>query len=223
MHKEIVRLEKVSLSLRGNAGEVRILQDISLTLQPAQKLAVTGPSGSGKTSLLMLIGGLEKPSSGSLTVCDVNYPSADEEKITALRNGHIGIVFQQFHLISDLTALENVRIPLELAGKKDSIEKAMEALEQVGLKERVHHYPSELSGGEQQRVAIARAFASHPKLLLADEPTGNLDRATGELVMDKLFSMCDRHQTALMLITHDATLAARCSQRIRLDSGRLVA
>lgn len=223
MHKEIVRLEKLCLSLRGNAGVVKILEEIDLQLEPGQKLAVTGPSGSGKTSLLMLIAGLENATSGSIKVCGVDYASAPEEDITALRNGQLGIIFQQFHLISDLTALENVRIPLELAGNKDAIDLAKTALEEVGLKERMLHYPSELSGGEQQRVAIARAFATQPKLLLADEPTGNLDSTTGDMVMQRLFDMCERFKTALVLVTHDTELAQRCSHRLHLDSGRIAA
>ncbi len=222
MHKEIVRLENIGLTLKGNAGEVSVLRHINLAVQEGEKVAVAGPSGSGKTSLLMLIAGLERPSEGHISVCDLDLALASDTQVAAWRGGQVSIVFQAFHLIPTMTALENVSVPLELAGNRNARAMATEALGSLGLAERAQHFPAELSGGEQQRVAIARAFAIRPHLLLADEPTGNLDRTTGQQVIDMLFKMSDEFGTALILVTHDPELAARCGRTIRLQSGSVV-
>src|ERR1035437_9488989 len=180
----ILKLDHVDLHLKSEAGSVHILKDISLTLPPAKTVGIMGPSGSGKTTLLMVLGGLEKPTSGAVEVADTPLGGLSEDALATFRRDNIGIVFQNFHLIPTMTALENVAIPLEFAGHKDAFKKAEEALAAVGLKERIKHYPGQLSGGEQQRVAIARAFVAAPRLILADEPTGNLDAETGKKVMD---------------------------------------
>ena len=180
-----------------------------------------GPSGSGKTSLLMLLAGLERATAGSIELDGQTITAMDEDALARMRRSRIGIVFQAFHLIPTMTALENVAVPLELAGHRDAAARAAAALDSVGLSHRLTHLPSRLSGGEQQRVAIARAFAPQPRLLLADEPTGNLDLATGEAVMNLLFALRARHGTTLMLITHDPALAARCDRQVRLVDGRV--
>lgn len=221
MHKEIVSLKDVSLTLKGNAGEVEVLRNLTLSVKEAEKLAVIGPSGSGKTSLLMLIAGLEKPSSGSIEVCGLSLGEATQAEIARWRGAQVSIIFQSFHLIPTLTALENVSAPLELAGRRDARQTARQSLELLGLGERLEHFPAEMSGGEQQRVAIARAFATKPRLLLADEPTGNLDRNTGKQVIDALFSLSAESGTSLILVTHDPELASRCERTIRLQSGTM--
>ena len=219
----LVCVENVSLTLQSAAGPVDILRDISLAIAPGEAVALVGPSGSGKSSLMMVIAGLERPSAGRVVVAGNDLGALDENALARLRRSHIGVVFQSFHLLPTMTALENAAIPLELAGRRDAMARAAAALERVGLGHRLGHYPGQLSGGEQQRVAIARAFVAGPALLLADEPTGNLDGATGRAVIDCLFAEHARLRSALLLITHDAALAARCARRLQLADGRIVA
>jgi putative ABC transport system ATP-binding protein len=219
----ILKLDRVDLHLKSEAGSVHILKDISLDLPAAKTVGVMGPSGSGKTTLLMVLGGLEKPTSGSVEVAGTALGGLSEDELATFRRDNIGIVFQNFHLIPTMTALENVAIPLEFAGHKDAFKKAEEALVAVGLKDRIKHYPGQLSGGEQQRVAIARAFVTTPRLILADEPTGNLDAETGKKVMALMFDMTRQHGTTLILITHDAALAETCDMQVRLRDGRVLA
>jgi putative ABC transport system ATP-binding protein len=201
---------------------VDILRGISLTIAAGETVALLGPSGSGKSSLLMVLAGLERPSAGLVRLAGHDLAALNEDGLARLRRDHVGIVFQSFHLIPTMTALENVAIPLELAGDRDALAAAEAALARVALGHRLSHYPGQLSGGEQQRVAIARAFGAGPQLLLADEPTGNLDGETGRAVMDCLFAEHGRLGTALLLITHDAELAARCEREIRLADGHIV-
>ena len=215
-------LEDVHVTLGGAAGPVNVLRGLSLAIAPGETVSLVGPSGSGKSTLMMVIGGLERPSRGRVFVGGHELGPLDEDARARLRRTHIGIVFQAFHLIPTMTALENVAIPLELAGRRDAFAAAAAALAAIGLGARLRHYPGQLSGGEQQRVAIARAFIAGPQLLLADEPTGNLDGATGRLVIDCLFAERARHGTALLLITHDAGLAERCERQIRLEDGHIV-
>jgi putative ABC transport system ATP-binding protein len=219
----LVVLDNVRLTLTSAAGPVEILRGISLTIATGETVALLGPSGSGKTSLLMILAGLERPTAGNVMLAGHDLSELNEDGLARLRRRHVGIVFQSFHLIATMTALENVAIPLELAGDRDAFAAAEAALARVGLEHRVAHYPGQLSGGEQQRVAIARAFAAGPQLLLADEPTGNLDGETGRAVMDCLFAEHAQRGTALLLITHDAELAARCGRKINLADGRVVA
>ncbi len=221
MTNPIVTLEKVSLSLTGNAGRVDILQEITLTAHKGETLGLTGPSGSGKSSLLMLIGGLERASRGQVNVLGHDFGTLGEDALARIRRDHFGVVFQSFHLIPTMTALENVATPLELAGAGDAFERAADELEAVGLGARMGHYPAQLSGGEQQRVALARAAAPRPDILLADEPTGNLDGSTGATIMDLLFGLRDRHEATLILVTHAPELAARCDRVLALRDGRL--
>ena len=218
----LVALDDVRLTLASAAGPVDILRGISLTIMAGETVALLGPSGSGKSSLLMVLAGLERPSAGGVRLAGHDLAALDEDGLARLRRHHVGIVFQSFHLIPTMNALENVAIPLELAGDRSALAMASAALERVGLGHRLAHYPGQLSGGEQQRVAIARAFAAGPQLLLADEPTGNLDGETGRAVMDRLFAEHARLGTALLLITHDAELAARCEREIVLADGRIV-
>jgi putative ABC transport system ATP-binding protein len=218
----LVALDDVRLTLASAAGPVDILRGISLTIMAGETVALLGPSGSGKSSLLMVLAGLERPSAGRVELAGQDLAALDEDGLARLRRHHVGIVFQSFHLIPTMNALENVAIPLELAGDRGALAMAAAALERVGLGHRLTHYPGQLSGGEQQRVAIARAFAAGPQLLLADEPTGNLDGETGRTVMDRLFAEHARLGTALLLITHDAELAARCEREIVLADGRIV-
>ena len=214
-----IGLDDVHLTLEGPAGQVNILRGISLDVPAGEALGVVGPSGSGKTTMLMVTAGLERISSGRVAVAGQDYATLDEDGLALFRRDNIGIVFQSFHLIPTMTALENVAVPLEFGGNDDAFTRAEEQLEAVGLGHRMGHYPGQLSGGEQQRVALARAFAVKPKLLLADEPTGNLDGATGHQIIDLLFDLHDHHNTTLMLITHDMTLARRCDRVIRLADG----
>jgi putative ABC transport system ATP-binding protein len=218
----LVALDDVRLSLASAAGPIEILRGISLTIMPGETVALLGPSGSGKTSLLMVLAGLERPSAGRAELAGHNLGTLNEDGLARLRRRHVGIVFQSFHLIPTMTATENVAIPLELAGDRGAFAAAEAALARVGLAHRLRHYPGQLSGGEQQRVAIARAFAAGPQLLLADEPTGNLDGETGRAVIDCLFAEHARLGTALLLITHDAELAARCGRAINLADGCIV-
>jgi putative ABC transport system ATP-binding protein len=217
----LAALEDVSLAFASAAGPVAVLRGVSLAIDPGEAVALLGPSGSGKSSLLMVLAGLERPTAGRVVVAGQNLGGLDENALARLRRRHIGIVFQSFHLLPTMTALENVAIPPELAGRRDAAAAAEAALRRVGLGHRLGHYPGQLSGGEQQRVAIARAFVAGPSLLLADEPTGNLDGATGRAVIDCLFEEHARLGSALLLITHDAELAARCDRRLDLADGRL--
>jgi putative ABC transport system ATP-binding protein len=216
----LVLVEDLSLSLAGASGVVEILRGISLDIAAGETVALLGPSGSGKSSLMMVIAGLERPSAGRVAVAGRDL---GENALARLRRHHIGIVFQAFHLLPTMTALENVAIPLELAGRRDAAAAAEAALSRVGLAHRLGHYPGQLSGGEQQRVAIARAFVAGPALLLADEPTGNLDGTTGRAVIECLFEEHARLGSALLLITHDSSLAERCGRQLHLQDGRIVA
>jgi putative ABC transport system ATP-binding protein len=219
----LVSVRDLHLTVPSAAGPVNILRGIDLDVGVGEAVGIVGPSGSGKTSLLMVLAGLERPSSGSVSLAGRDLTGLDEDALARLRRDQVGIVFQSFHLIPTMTALENVAIPLELAGARDATARARVALESVGLGHRLTHLPSQLSGGEQQRVALARAFAPAPRLLLADEPTGNLDGDTGAVVMDLLFAMQARTGTTLLLITHDPALAARCGRTIRIADGQIAA
>ncbi len=218
----LARLDDVSLTLTSAAGPVAILRGVSLSIAPGEAVALLGPSGSGKSSLLMVLAGLERPSAGRVTLAGHDLGALDENALARLRRDHVGIVFQAFHLLPTMTALENVAIPLELAGRRDAFAAAGAALAEVGLGHRLGHYPGQLSGGEQQRVAIARALVAGPALLLADEPTGNLDGATGRVVIDCLFDEQARRGAALLLITHDPALAERCDRQLHIADGRIV-
>lgn len=218
----LVALDTVSLTLASAAGPVEILRGVSLTVMPGETVALLGPSGSGKSTLMMVVAGLERPSAGRVELAGRDLGGLDEDRLARLRGSRVGIVFQGFHLIPTMTAVENVAIPLELAGHADAFEAAAGALGRVGLGHRLAHYPGQMSGGEQQRVAIARAFVAGPQLLLADEPTGNLDQTTGGAVIDCLFAEGERHGTALVLITHDPALAERCGRQLRMADGRIV-
>ncbi len=217
----MIRLVDVRLTLQSPAGPVNILNGVDLSVDAGEAVSVMGPSGAGKTTLLMLAAGLERPSSGRIEVAGVDFTGLDEDALARFRRENVGIVFQAFHLAPTMTALENVALPLEFAGRGDAFARAAEALDSVGLSKRKDHYPAQLSGGEQQRVALARAFAPGPRLLLADEPTGNLDQETGERVMDLLFSMASGNGTTLALITHDPALAKRCGRIVHMRDGRL--
>ena len=218
----LIAARDLRFRVAGAAGEVNILRGLALTVRRGEALGLVGPSGSGKTSLLMLLAGLERPSGGALTVAGQDLARMDEDALARFRRSHVGIVFQAFHLIPTMTALENVAVPLEFAGRGDAFDRAAAALGAVGLGHRLGHYPGQLSGGEQQRVALARATVAEPPLLLADEPTGNLDRATGGQIIDLLFGLRERLGTTLLLITHDPALAARCSRVVRMEDGRIV-
>jgi putative ABC transport system ATP-binding protein len=217
----LVRIRGLCLTVPAAAGPVNILRGIDLDIAAGEAVGVVGPSGSGKTSLLMVLAGLERASAGSVRLAGQELTALDEDALARLRRRHVGIVFQAFHLIPTMTALENVAVPLELAGVRDAMARAADSLRAVGLGARLAHLPGQLSGGEQQRVALARALAPRPTLLLADEPTGNLDRATGAAVMDLLFALRAEAGATLVLITHDPALAARCSRIVRLADGRI--
>ena len=219
----LVRIRDLCLTVSSAAGPVNILQGIDLDIARGEAVGLVGPSGSGKTSLLMVLAGLERATSGSVSLDGQEITRLNEDALAKLRRDRVGIVFQAFHLIPTMTALENVAIPLELAGVEDAHARARAALDAVGLGHRLTHLPGQLSGGEQQRAALARAFAPQPALLLADEPTGNLDHATGETVIDLLFTMRQRTGTTLLLITHDRGLAARCDRQVHLSDGRVTA
>jgi len=220
--KPMIGLENVHLRLATAAGTVNILNGIDLEVAAGESVGLVGPSGSGKTSLMMIIAGLERPTGGHVAVAGTEFGVLDEDALARFRRDRVGIVFQAFHLVPTMTALENVAIPLEFAGVEDAFGRARASLEAVGLGQRTGHYPGQLSGGEQQRVALARAFTVEPRLLLADEPTGNLDGKTGELIIDLLFALRDRHGTTLLLVTHDPAIAARCGRILRLADGRIV-
>lgn len=221
MSDPVLSLSDVRLSLDGNAGRVDILHGITLQVAKGETVALTGPSGSGKSSLLMLMGGLERATGGEVRALGRDLTAMTEDQLARFRRDHMGVVFQSFHLIPTMTALENVATPLELAGHADAFDRAEAELAAVGLGARAHHYPSQMSGGEQQRVALARAAAPRPAILLADEPTGNLDGVNGQAIMDMLFGLRDRHGATLVLVTHAPELATRCDREIRLRDGRL--
>lgn len=209
----------MDLSLGTGAARVHVLKDISVEIGAGEAVGLVGPSGSGKSTLLMVMAGLERVDSGQVNVAGTDITRLGEDRLARFRGRHVGIVFQSFHLIPTMTALENVAVPLELAGRTDAFDRARQELANVGLAERAQHYPGQLSGGEQQRVALARALAPEPPILVADEPTGNLDEATGRQVMDLIFSVHRARGTTLVLVTHDAALARRCSRVLRLRSG----
>jgi len=221
MPDEILALTDARLTLAGNAGPVEILKGITLTVHKGETVGLIGPSGSGKSSLLMLMGGLERATGGKVLALGQDLTAMNEDALARFRRGNMGVVFQSFHLIPTMTALENVALPLELAGASDAFDRAQAELTAVGLGARMHHYPSQMSGGEQQRVALARAAAPRPAILLADEPTGNLDGVNGQAIMDLLFGLRDRHGATLVLVTHAPELAQRCDRVIRLADGLL--
>ena len=218
----MVEIRNLHLSLIGGAGPVNILRGVDLSVKSGETISIVGPSGAGKTTLLMALSGLERPSSGQVRIADTDLTAISEDDLARFRRRHVGIVFQSFHLVPTMTALENVSLPLEFAAAADPAGQAKSALEKTGLGDRLHHFPGELSGGEQQRVALARAFVANPSLLLADEPTGNLDRETGIMVMDLLFSLQKEHGTTLVLVTHDETLASRCNRSVQMIDGRMM-
>lgn len=223
MSEPIIELQAVQLTLPSLAGEVSILRGIDLSVSAGDRLALVGPSGSGKTTTMMVIAGLERPTAGRVQVAGIDLTTRSEDELAEFRRRHLSIVFQAFHLVSSMTALENVAVPLELAGHRNAATAAENALARVGLAHRIHHYPSQLSGGEQQRVALARAFVTEPSILLADEPTGNLDADTGKDIIDLLFSLADQKGSTLLLITHDQALAKQCNTIRRMSDGRIVA
>jgi len=218
---KVISLRDVDLSLGRGAGRVHILKSISLDVMQGEALGLVGPSGSGKSTLLMCMAGLEQPDSGAIIIQNQDLTEMGEDQLARFRGKHIGVVFQSFHLIPTMTALENVSVPLELAGEQDAAQRATAALARVGLSHRLSHYPAEMSGGEQQRVALARAIVANPAILVADEPTGNLDEATGADIVELLFELQREHGTTLVLVTHDLGLAARCDRTVRLRSGQI--
>ena len=222
MTELILKIEQISKRVKTADHELTILSDVSFNVKIGQSLAITGPSGAGKSTLLGLLAGLDTPTKGRIWIGEHEITAMDEEGRAAVRAELVGFVFQTFQLLGSLTALENVSLPMELAGEDNARERAIEYLQKVGLSERVNHYPKQLSGGEQQRVAIARAFACQPKILFADEPTGNLDQTTGLKVSDLLFELNEQSETTLVLVTHEQRLADRCQQTIVIDDGRLV-
>jgi len=217
-----INLNNIHLNLSSDAGIVHILRGINLEINAGECIGVVGPSGSGKTSMLMVLAGLEAPTTGTVTIAGRDLTGLDEDQLALFRRENVGIVFQNYHLVPTMSALENVAVPLEFAGRSDAFERAREHLETVGLGHRLEHYPGQLSGGEQQRVALARAFAVEPAILLADEPTGNLDQETGTIIMDLLFSLQEKHDTTMVLVTHEATLAERCSRLVTLGDGNVI-
>lgn len=223
MLRQVIEVKGVDLTLGEGAARVHVLKSVSLNVDQGETVALLGPSGSGKSTLLMTLAGLERPDAGSVRIDGRDLGALSEDALARFRGENIGIVFQSFQLIPTMTALENVAIPLELAGKSDAFERAEAELAAVGLAERLSHYPAQLSGGEQQRVALARALAPDPLILAADEPTGNLDSETGSAVIELIFAQQRRRGATLVLVTHDAALAARCSRRVLLRSGRIEA
>lgn len=219
--QKAIRLDNIQLTLGQGASRVHILKNISLNIIQGEAVGLVGPSGSGKSSLLMVMAGLERPDSGQVLVQNTDISALSEDDLARFRGQRIGIVFQSFHLMPTMTALENVALPLELAGRKKAFGHARDELAAVGLKDRFNHYPMQLSGGEQQRVAIARAIAPNPAILVADEPTGNLDGATGQTIIDLLFQLKNERHSTLVLVTHDTGLAALCDRTIRLRSGEV--
>jgi len=223
MTPSAVSLKDVHLTLPSRAGDVDILRGVDLSVNPGEALGIVGPSGSGKTTLLMVIAGLEHASRGDVTVAGKSLTGLSEDQLAAFRRDHVGIVFQSFHLIPTMTALENVAVPLEFRGIADAMAIAEEKLKRVGLGHRLTHYPGQLSGGEQQRVAIARALASGARIILADEPTGNLDHVTGEQIISLLFDLKEQDGASLLLVTHDRALASRCDRVAEVLDGRIIA
>jgi putative ABC transport system ATP-binding protein len=223
MTQTAVSLENVFLTLPSRAGDVEILRGVDLAVRQGEALGIVGPSGSGKTTLLMVIAGLEKVSRGEVAVAGQSLNDRNEDQLAVFRRDHIGIVFQSFHLIPTMTALENVAVPLEFRGSPDAMAVARDKLGHVGLGHRLSHYPGQLSGGEQQRVAIARALASGARIILADEPTGNLDQETGEQIIKLLFDLRQQEDAALLLVTHDRSLAVRCDRIAEVRDGKIVA
>ena len=221
--REALRAQALGKRVQLPTGPLTILEDVSFSIKAGETVAIVGASGSGKSTLLSLLAGLDTPSSGEVELAGEPLSKLDEDGRAAVRGRHVGFVFQSFQLLPSLTALENVMLPLELSGAKDAETQARENLRQVGLSERLSHYPRQLSGGEQQRVALARAFVTRPAVLFADEPTGNLDTKTGESVVELLFEMNASSGTTLVLVTHDPKLAARCGRVLRIDAGRLLA
>lgn len=221
MHDKAISLHDVDLSLGRGAARVHILKGLSLDIAAGEAVGLVGPSGSGKSTLLMTMAGLERPDSGRILVEGTDLAVLDEDSLARFRGRRIGIVFQSFHLVPTMTALENVALPLELAGDRKAFERAEAELQAVGLGHRLGHYPAQLSGGEQQRVAIARAIVPNPAILVADEPTGNLDEATGQSIIDLLFALKRDRGATLVLVTHDLNLARLCDRMVRLRSGRL--
>ena len=215
----IVALTDVRLILRSDAGPVNILRGVDLSVAAGEKISIVGPSGAGKTSVMMIVAGLEKPTSGTVSVAGTNLGGLNEDGLALFRRDNMGIVFQDFHLIPTMNAMENVALPLELAGHRDALQTARDRLDAVRLGHRLTHYPGQLSGGEQQRVALARAFAMKPKLLLADEPTGNLDSDTGARVIELMFALSAELGTTLLLITHEGVIAGQCDRTIRIEDG----
>ena len=218
---KMIKLSNLSMSYALGESLVEVLRDIDLRIEPGERIAIAGPSGSGKTTLLLLLAGLERPSAGTVAFDGLALEQLDRDQLADLRRDHIGIVFQSFHLVPSLSALDNVALPLEIAGRRDARTRAEQLLVKVGLGARQRHYPSQLSGGEQQRVAIARALVHEPKLVLADEPTGNLDEHTGEEIADLLFKLNRDSHSTLVLVTHDTELAGRCDRILRLHEGAL--
>jgi len=221
MQDKAISLQDIDLSLGRGAARVHILKGLSLDIAVGEAVGLVGPSGSGKSTLLMTMAGLERPDSGRIVVEGTDLAALDEDSLARFRGRRIGIVFQSFHLVPTMTALENVALPLELAGSRDAFERAEVELQAVGLGDRLQHYPAQLSGGEQQRVAIARAIVPNPAILVADEPTGNLDEATGQSIIDLLFALKRDRGATLVLVTHDLNLARLCDRMVRLRSGRL--
>jgi putative ABC transport system ATP-binding protein len=223
LSEPVILLDNVDLTLGSGPSRVHVLRDVNLAVGRGESIGLVGPSGSGKSTLLMVIAGLERIDSGRVVVAGQDFAGLDEDRLALFRGAEIGFVFQALHLIETMNALENVAVPLELAGRGDAFERAAEVLGQVGLGERLSHYPAQLSGGEQQRVAIARALAPDPKILIADEPTGNLDTETGRDIADLIFRSVAERGTTLVLVTHDAELAARCDRTVRIASGQIEA
>ncbi len=221
MSEPIIAVDQVTKQVSDSTGTLTILHEISFTLQPRQSAAIVGASGSGKSTLLSIIAGLDTPSTGTVRLGGTDIFAIDEDARAAVRAAKLGVVFQSFQLLGNLTAIENVMLPLELQGRNDARALATEMLDRVGLSERLRHYPKVLSGGEQQRVALARAFVVKPAVLLADEPTGSLDFATGEIVMQLMFDLNRESGTTLVLVTHDASIAARCDRQLRIEAGRV--
>jgi putative ABC transport system ATP-binding protein len=219
--RTMLLLDDVHLTLASAAGPVNVLRGVSLAVDSGETVAVVGPSGSGKSTMMMIAAGLERPTSGKVTVAGRDLGPMGEDALARFRRDTTGIVFQNFHLVPTMTALENVAVPLELARRRDAFARAEAGLNAVGLGHRLTHYPGQLSGGEQQRVALARAFVGEPKLLLADEPTGNLDRETGQHVIDLIFALAERHAATLLLITHDPAISARCGRQVRMLDGKI--
>ncbi|MGB0698697.1 MAG: ABC transporter ATP-binding protein [Parvibaculales bacterium] len=217
----MIETENLTVTLPSRAGDVNILRGIDLSIAAGETVGLIGPSGSGKTTLLMVLAGLEPPTGGSVTVAGSDYGAMNEDDLARFRRTHIGIVFQSFHLVPTMTALENTALPLELAGEKDCRARAAAILDEVGLADRYDHYPAQMSGGEQQRVALARAMVADPPVLFADEPTGNLDQATGENIMQLILNLAKNRQSTLFLITHDGALAEKCDRTLTMRDGLL--